>query len=101
MELRTGQTHAENLLWKKIRRKQLKGRQFLRQRPIGHFVVDFLCMELHLIVEVGGLIHGNLREKDLERQRKLESLGFRVLRFSNEEVEKDMYHVIQTIYQYI
>lgn len=97
--LRTNQTRAESLLWDKIRGKKIRGRQFLRQRPIGNYIVDFLCMELKLVIEIDGLIHELNKDLDRFRQEQLELLGFKVVRFTNKEVEEDIHNVVQKIYQ--
>ena len=70
--------------------RQLEGRRFRRQQPIGRFVVDFFCASERLIVEVDGAIHDQQREADAERQQILEALGYRVLRVSAELVETEI-----------
>jgi very-short-patch-repair endonuclease len=74
---------AEKRIWKALlSRKQLKGYRFLRQRPIDHFIVDFFCPELLLIVEIDGNSHYRKAEYDAYRQQKLIDLGYTVIRFS-------------------
>ena len=74
---------AEKRIWKSLlSRKQLKGYRFLRQRPIDHFIVDFFCPELLLIVEIDGNSHYSKAEYDAYRQQKLIDLGYTVIRFS-------------------
>ena len=70
-------TDSERKLWSKIRRKQLKGFQFLRQRPIGNYIVDFSCPEAKLVIEVDGGQHFTETgiEKDNSRDKYLNSLG--------------------------
>ena len=70
--LRKHATFLERLLWSKLRRKQL-GRRFLRQRPVGDYVVDFLCPDAALVIEVDGRSHEGQSEADTIRQRFLES----------------------------
>ena len=88
-KLRKEMTKAEACLWKYVlKAKQLKGYQFRRQRPILKYIVDFVCIELKLIVEVDGLTHHweETIEKDKKKQSDLEDAGFTILRFTDEEV---------------
>ena len=96
-ELRKNQTKAEELLWEKIKGRQIKGYQFIRQRTISNFIADFVCLKLKLVIEVDGLIHKQNKDTDTFRQEQLELLGFKVLRFSNEEVEKNIKLVLTKI----
>src|SRR5215468_7479525 len=95
-QLRREPTPTEAILWEKLRRKQL-GVKFRRQMPIGPFVVDFLCAEARLIIEVDGPIHDKQVQADRERQALLESLGLRFLRFSTEDVEARLPEVVTKI----
>jgi very-short-patch-repair endonuclease len=83
--LRRRQTEAERALWALLRGHRLARLKFRRQEPVGRFVVDFLCREAALVVEVDGPIHDRLAEYDAERQACLTHAGT-VLRFSNDEV---------------
>ncbi len=100
-ELRRNMTDAELYLWDKIRRKQLKDRQFFRQRPIGGYIVDFYCPTAKLIIEVDGgqHYHGVGAEKDKVRDEFMRGQGFRVLRFSDLEVLKSTKEVLETIFE--
>ena len=100
-ELRKRMTHAEELLWKRIRRKQLNGMHFRKQHPYGHYILDFYCFESQLAIEVDGLIHLNKVEYDSERAACLESSGLTVLRFSNDEIENDIESVLYRISEYL
>ena len=87
--LRKNMTKAEASLWKYILRgKQLKGYQFRRQRPVLNYIADFLCKDLMLIIEVDGITHDTETaiSKDMQRQQILEKNGFKVVRFTDEEV---------------
>ncbi len=87
--LRKEMTKAEACLWKYVlRASQLKGFQFRRQRPVLNYIADFMCKELMLIIEVDGITHHweETIKKDEIRQKALESAGFTVLRFSDDEV---------------
>ena len=94
-ELRKRQTRAEIYFWEKVRDRRFMKLKFNRQYVIGYgleeggrayFIVDFYCHELNLIVEIDGKIHEKQKEYDAHRERILESLGFQILRFKNEEV---------------
>ena len=87
-ELRKNLTPAEAFLWKQLQKRQLKGRKFRRQHSIENFIVDFYCPEEKLIIELDGEIHKNAtaEEKDRKRDKRLEELGFKVLRFENKMV---------------
>ena len=79
--LRKKSTDAERLLWRHLRAKQLEGFKFRRQQPIGNYVVDFVCFENRIVIEVDGGQHAIEKEKDSERTKWLESQGFKILRF--------------------
>jgi very-short-patch-repair endonuclease len=96
-ELRNHSTQAEIILWNYLRGRKLKGYKFNRQKPVHHYIVDFYCTELKLAIEVDGKIHDSQLEDDFRRQRELESFGVTFLRFKNEEIEKDLHTVLQTI----
>jgi very-short-patch-repair endonuclease len=102
-ELRRNMTLSEVLLWKKLKQKQVLGYDFDRQRPIDKYIVDFYCKELMLAIEIDGITHYNrLAEiKDERRQRKLESLGVRFLRFDDLTVKRDPTYVVSIIEEWI
>jgi very-short-patch-repair endonuclease len=98
--LRKNSTKAEIKLWKEILRAgTMHGYTFLRQRPVLNFIADFMCKELMLIIEVDGYTHGfeEQWELDVKRQKKLESVGFTILRFGDDEVLSDIKNVQKTI----
>jgi very-short-patch-repair endonuclease len=101
--LRKNMTDAERRLWSKIRRKQLKEFQFYRQKNIGDYIVDFYCPAAKLIVEIDGGQHYSEENimKDEVRDKFLSDLGFRVLRFSNSDVFKNIEGVVTRIYNYL
>ena len=101
--LRKNMTDAERRLWSKIRRKQLKKFQFYRQKNIGDYIVDFYCPSAKLIVEIDGGQHYSKENnvKDEARDKFLSNLGFRVLRFSNSDVFKNIDGVITEIYNHL
>src|SRR5450432_3280954 len=84
--MRRQPTDAEATLWKHLRAGRLLSFKFKRQQPIGSYIVDFVCFEQALVVEVDGGQHVERMAADVERSRWLEGEGFRVLRFWNDEV---------------
>ena len=95
--LRKTQTISEGLLWSVLRGKQLCGLKFRRQHPIESWIVDFACPQKMLVVEIDGNYHDNVVEADLKRQKKLEDLGWKVIRFTDKEVEEDSEAVARAI----
>ncbi len=102
-ELRKNMTPAEVKLWQRLRRKQMLGYDFDRQRPLDSFIVDFFCKELLLAIEIDGESHNwkGVAEKDAQRQRKLESLGVRFLRFTEWQVHQEIEGVLRAIENWI
>ncbi|MDE3739795.1 endonuclease domain-containing protein [Pseudomonas resinovorans] len=94
--LRTEQTDAEQLLWQHLRAKRLLGLKFRRQKPIGPFIVDFICQERMLVVEVDGGQHLE-SESDKSRDTWMARRGFTVLRFWNHEVLLETEAVLEAI----
>ncbi|MBQ9666239.1 MAG: endonuclease domain-containing protein [Bacteroidaceae bacterium] len=101
-ENRGNQTNAEKCLWQQLRSGAL-GVKFKRQHIIYDFIVDFVCLERFLVVEVDGAYHftNEQMEYDVYRTKDLEQFGFRVIRFTNEEVINETGKVIETIKQYL
>lgn len=99
--LRAAMTDAEQRLWWRLRRKQLLGVQFYRQKPIGNYVVDFYAPAVALVVEVDGADHFEAAqaEKDGMRTAYLEKQGLRVLRFTDLEVLQHLDVVVESIFQ--
>ena len=100
-ELRKKGTLSEVLLWNTLKGKKIKGYQFIRQKPIGDYIVDFFCSKLKLVIEIDGISHNDKSESDQIRQQKLESLGLSILRFYEWDVKKDMRAVLQVIENWI
>jgi very-short-patch-repair endonuclease len=94
--LRRNATRAELLVWNKLRARQLGGFKFVRQEPIGNYVVDFVCRECRLVIEVDGGQHA-ASQADLERDRSLCAYNYRVLRFWNNDVLSNTAGVLETI----
>ncbi|NUO10122.1 MAG: endonuclease domain-containing protein, partial [Candidatus Brocadia sp.] len=100
-ELRKKGTLSEVLLWNILKGKRIKGYQFMRQKPIGDYIVDFFCNKLKLVIEIDGISHNEKSASDQIRQQKLESLGLSVLRFYEWDVKKDIHAVVQVIENWI
>jgi len=96
-ELRKNPTESEQMLWKHLRLRQLGGYKFRRQQPLGPYFVDFVCLEKRLIVEVDGGQHNEQVAYDSERSTWLETQGYRILRFWNNEVLKEIEVVKEVI----
>ena len=95
-ELRKNPTYSEKRLWKILRRRQMNGYKFLRQKPLiyeenyriqSFFIADFYCSRLKLVIEVDGKIHNYQKHYDKERDKVINNLGLQVIRIKNEEVE--------------
>jgi very-short-patch-repair endonuclease len=95
--LRRSQTDAERVLWFRLRDRRLAGLKFKRQVPVDRYVVDFLCSEGKLIIEIDGGQHDQQRERDSIRTATLEAMGYLVLRFWNNEVMQNSEGVLQDI----
>ncbi|MBI5008122.1 MAG: endonuclease domain-containing protein [Bacteroidia bacterium] len=100
-KLRRNMTLSEILLWNELRNKQMSGFDFDRQKPIDNFIVDFFCKELSLAIEIDGDTHIFRNDYDDERQKCLENLGIRFLRFDDNEVKKSMNNVLRVIQDWI
>ena len=93
-ELRNNSTRAEIKLWSELlRAKKMMGYSFLRQRPVGYYIADFLCKDLRLIIEADGISHEGKEDYDQRRDRKLLELGFTTLRFTDDDILNDLTYV--------
>jgi len=99
-DLRSNMTDAEQCLWQRLRRKQILGLQFYRQKPILNFIVDFYCPSPNLVIECDGSQHYTDEglEADQIRDQALSELGLVVLRFSNWQVLTETEAVLEQIY---
>lgn len=98
-KLRNDSTLGEVLLWNELKNKQFYGYDFHRQKPLLNYIVDLYCYELELVIEIDGLYH-NWEEqgsRDVLRDNELSSYGLTVLRFTEQEVRKNMQDVLRTI----
>lgn len=102
-KLRNQSTLSEILLWQRLRAKQVKGLQFMRQKPIGRYILDFYCSKYKLVIEIDGNSHSSeqARKKDIIRQKYLENLGLTVLRFDDRDVKQDLDGVVRAIESWI
>jgi very-short-patch-repair endonuclease len=97
--LRNKSTSAEAVLWNLLKSRTLKGRKFTRQHSIDKYIVDFYCPSEKLIIELDGNQHGdyNIIEKDIIRDKYLEKLGLKILRFENRFVFQDPDYLLNEI----
>lgn len=96
-DLRNNSTLAEVLLWNNLKRRKMLGYQFMRQKPLHHFIVDFYCSKLKLVIEIDGESHWLRFDADMLRQKHLENMGVHVLRFNDLDVKKDIGNVLSSI----
>ena len=99
--LRAGLTDAEQCLWRRLRRKQILGVQFYRQKPIGNYIVDFYAPAACLVVELDGSQHAEITQAKYDERRSeyLENVGLRVLRFDDRQVLLELDAVAEEIYR--
>jgi len=102
-QLRNNSTESEICLWQKLKRKQVCGYGFRRQKPIDNYILTFFCHELMLGIEIDSYSHVylHIHEKDTGKIKKMNEIGISVLRFSNHQVLKDMENVIRKIEYFI
>jgi very-short-patch-repair endonuclease len=99
-ELRREMTPAEKILWQELRANKL-GVHFRRQQVIQGFIVDFYCHKAGLVVEVDGDVHDLQQEEDARREKVLREMGLRIIRFRNDEIEKNLSAVVGRIQESI
>ncbi len=99
-ELRQQMTDAEQVLWKRLRRKQILDLPFYRQKPLADYIVDFYCAKAMLVIELDGSQHAaaDAQHYDAARTDILEAMGLRVLRFDNRQVLQELEAVIEVIH---
>ncbi|SHJ60823.1 Very-short-patch-repair endonuclease [Tangfeifania diversioriginum] len=102
-KLRQKLTPAEKMLWGFLRNRKFKHLKFRRQHPIDQYIVDFICIEKKLVIEVDGGIHQKPEqiEHDRKRTADLEDYGLKIIRFSNEEILNDIFKVLKEMDTYI
>ncbi len=99
--LRQTQTKSEGLLWSVLRARQLCNLKFRRQHPIGPFFADFACIDMNVVVEIDGGYHDVCGQKDIDREAYLLRLGWKVVRFTDEDVESDVEAVARAISRFL
>lgn len=97
--LRKDQTPGEKVLWRKIRERRFHGFKFRRQVPIGPYIVDFLCTEKMVVIEIDGDSHyePGAQERDEQRETYLRAQGFDVLRFGNRQTIQELDAVLAKV----
>ena len=96
-ELRQKATYGERLLWKFLKGRQMHGYQFMRQKPIDNYIVDFYCSKLHLVIEIDGITHDGKEKYDEKRENRLRSLGLDIIRFDGNYVITHTQDTLQMI----
>ncbi len=96
-QLRNNMTDAERHLWQYLRNKQLNGHKFRRQFPIGNYIVDFICLDARLIIELDGGQHVENQTYDQTRDQWLKDQGFRILRFWNNDALSQTDAIVEKI----
>lgn len=99
-QLRTKSTEAESALWYHLRHRRFCGIKFLRQKIIAGYIVDFVSLEVRLIIELDGSQHALQQDYDNCRSEKLQALGFQIIRFWNDDVLRNQDMVLETIWLY-
>ncbi len=100
-QLRNNSTFTEIMLWNYLKKNQILGYDFDRQRPIDNYIVDFYCKDLRLAIEVDGESHYGREERDRLRDKRLNELGVTVLRFDNLDIIYKLDQVIESIENWI
>lgn len=95
--LRNDSTLGEILLWNDVLKQKQLGYQFVRQFPIGNYILDFACRKLKMAIEIDGYSHNFTLDRDQEKDKFLNDIGYTVLRFEEMEVRKDINNVIKTL----
>ena len=100
-DLRHRQTTAEDVLWQALRGRRLGNLKFRRQHPVAgtSFVADFLCYDARLVIEIDGSVHTTQQQEDIWRQQAIEDAGYKVLRFTNEQVLENLPSVLAEIHR--
>ncbi len=100
-KLRKQGTYAEVLLWSILKKRQIKGYRFNRQKPIGQYIVDFYCSKLKSVIEIDGISHDEIIIEDQIRQYGIEKYGLKFLRFFDEDVKDNLQGVFEKIIEWI
>ncbi len=95
--MRLDMTPEEETLWSRLRRRQVDGLRFRRQRPVGRYIADFYCPDLRLMIEIDGTVHHGREAFDGNRDDYLTGRGYKVIRLRNEDITHRLNEVIETI----
>lgn len=95
--LRKNMTQCEEIIWERLKGKQIQGLRFRRQHPIDFFIVDFYCHKARLVIEIDGEIHKSKVEYDDGRSAEIEKFGIKVIRFTNDDIVDNIEAVIRMI----
>ena len=98
-ELRQKMTLPEKILWQFLRGSSFAGLRFRRQHPVGHYIADFCCLQKKLIIELDGEYHTKIEQEDKKRDDFFKEHGYRILRFTNDNVFDHIERMLQTIAQ--
>ena len=96
-DLRNNLTEAEKKLWRHLRQSQFHGLKFRRQEPVDGYIADFICLEKRIIIELDGGQHAEAEVYDQKRTSTIEAAGFKVLRFWNNDVLKNIEGVLSSL----
>jgi very-short-patch-repair endonuclease len=96
-ELRQNQTKAEKLFWRQVSNRQFQGSKFKRQVPMGNYIVDFVCHDMKVIVELDGGQHVLQEQQDQVRTNELQNQGYQVIRYWNNDVLSNIEGVMQDL----
>ena len=100
-KLRKNSTKSEIYLWNHLKNKKMMGYSFKRQKPIGEYIVDFYSPDLKLVIEIDGITHDYKMESDKARQKYLESLSLKVIRFKDSDVKHNLEGIIKSLKELI
>jgi very-short-patch-repair endonuclease len=96
-ELRNNQTESEKLFWKFISKNKILGLRFLRQYGVGPYILDFYCPKIRLGIELDGKIHEKNKLYDKDREKYLDGLDIKIIRFQNDDVLKNIKKVLNNL----
>lgn len=101
--LRKNMTEQERILWQYLRKRSINNFKFRRQYPIGNYIVDFVCLEKRLVIEIDGGQHNQSDNilYDQNRTQYIEKFGYKVIRFWNNEIESNIEGVYEEILKYL
>ncbi len=99
--LRKQDVPAEALLWEELRDRRCGGYKFVRQQPIAGYVVDFLCRQAKLVVELDGVTHLGRESYDAQRSREIMECGYVVMRLTNDDIYEDIDACVEAIYEFL